>query len=69
MTQLFVHDAAEKSAIAGREALSSLMDGDDLRMNMAALKRFTKHDSLNTIALRRKVAEAVLEADGYPIKA
>ena len=69
MTQLFVHDAAEKSATAGREALSSFMDGDDLRMNMAALKRFTKHDAVNTIALRRKIAEAVLEADGYPIKA
>ncbi len=69
MTQLFVHDAAEKSATAGREALSSFLDGDDLRLNITALKRFTKHDSVNTISLRRKVAEAVLEADGYPIKA
>ncbi len=69
MTQLFVSDAIEKCATAGREALSAFLEGDDLRMNLAALKRFTKHDAVNTIALRRTVAEAVLEADGYPVKA
>ena len=40
-----------------------------MRMNLAALKRFTKYDSRNNVGMRRGIAERVLEADGYPIKA
>ncbi|NJK46459.1 MAG: acyl-CoA/acyl-ACP dehydrogenase, partial [Pleurocapsa sp. SU_196_0] len=68
MTQILVAQAAEKSFNAGREALSSFMDGDDLRMTLAAVRRFTKFDAVNVIALRRQIAAAVLEADGYPLK-
>ena len=52
---------------SGREALSSFTEGDDLRLNLAAMKRLTKHDSVNVVALRREIAKSVLEADGYPI--
>ena len=67
MTQVLVHDLAEKCAVWGREALSSFTEGDDLRLNLAAMKRLTKHDSVNVVALRREIAKSVLEADGYPI--
>jgi alkylation response protein AidB-like acyl-CoA dehydrogenase len=66
MTQVLIHDLAEKCAVWGREALSSFTEGDDLRLNLAAMKRLTKHDSLNVVGLRREIAKAVLEADGYP---
>ncbi len=68
MTQIIVSQAAEKSFNAGREALSNFLEGDDLRMTLAAVKRFTKADAVNIIKLRRDVAKATLEADGYPIK-
>jgi alkylation response protein AidB-like acyl-CoA dehydrogenase len=68
-TQLFVGQAVEICARSGREALSAFLEGDDLRMNLAALRRFTKYEPRNNIALRRSIAERVLEADGYPIKA
>ena len=69
MTRLFVGEAIEKSAVAGREALSAFLEGDELRMNLSALKRFTKAEPRNNIQLRRGIAAKVLEADGYPIKA
>ncbi len=68
MTQILVAQAAEKSFNSGREALSSFLDGDELRMTLAAVRRFTKFDTVNIIALRRAVAAAVLEADGYPLR-
>jgi alkylation response protein AidB-like acyl-CoA dehydrogenase len=68
-TQLFVGQAVEICGRSGREALSAFLEGDDLRMNLAALRRFTKYEPRNNIALRRSIAERVLEADGYPIKA
>jgi hypothetical protein len=38
-----------------------------LRTSLAALKRFTRRDPVNTVALRRQVAEAAIEkAGGYP---
>ena len=67
-THLFVGQAVEICARSGREALSAFLEGDDLRMNLAALRRFTKYEPRNNIALRRGIAERVLEADGYPIK-
>jgi alkylation response protein AidB-like acyl-CoA dehydrogenase len=69
MTHLFVGEAVEICARAGREALSTFLEGDELRMNLAALKRFTKYDARNNVMLRRGIAQRVLEADGYPIKA
>ncbi len=68
-THLFVGRAVEICARSGREALSAFLEGDDLRLNLAALRRFTKYEPRNNIALRRGMAERVLEADGYPIKA
>ena len=68
MTHLFIGEAVEICARAGREALSTFLEGDELRMNLAALKRFTKYDSRNNVMMRRGIAERVLEADGYPIK-
>jgi alkylation response protein AidB-like acyl-CoA dehydrogenase len=65
MTQVLVHDLTEKCAVWGREALSSFTEGDDLRLNLAALKRLTKHDTVNVVALRRQIAAAVIAADGY----
>ena len=68
MAQILVAQAADKTMSAGREAISSFLEGDDFRMTMAALKRFTKTEAVNIIQLRREVAAAVLEADGYPLK-
>jgi alkylation response protein AidB-like acyl-CoA dehydrogenase len=68
MAQILVAQAADKTMSAGREAISSFLEGDDFRMTMAALKRFTKTDVVNIIQLRREIAAAVLEADGYPLK-
>jgi alkylation response protein AidB-like acyl-CoA dehydrogenase len=66
MAQILVAQAADKTMSAGREAISSFLGGDEFRMTMAALKRFTKTEPVNLIALRREIASAVLEKDGYP---
>lgn len=66
MTQVYTYEAAEKAATLAREALGMIASGDDLRLMLSAVKRFTKHEALNTIRARRHVAAAVLEANGYP---
>jgi butyryl-CoA dehydrogenase len=57
-------DRIETSA---RRLLAAVDEGDVLRTYLAVLKRFTRRDALNTVALRRQVARAALEAGGYPL--
>jgi butyryl-CoA dehydrogenase len=63
----FAQDAMDKIENLGRRALAAIDEGDMLRTYLAALKRFSRRDVANTIALRRQVAEAVIEAGRYPL--
>ncbi len=63
----FAQDAMDRVEVSARRLLSAVDEGDMLRTYLAALKRFTKRDAVNTVALRRLVANAALEAGGYPL--
>ena len=63
----FAQDAMDKIEVSARRLLSAVDEGDMLRTYLAALKRFTKRDSANTVALRRQVAEAAIEGGAYPL--
>ena len=43
-----------------------MAEGDTLRTLLAALRRVLKVAPVNTVALRRRVADAVVERKGYP---
>jgi len=49
-------------------ALAGCADGDTLTTQLAVLRRFAKHAPVNTIAIRRRVADAVLAQDKYPFE-
>jgi alkylation response protein AidB-like acyl-CoA dehydrogenase len=63
---VFVNDASGRVEIAARQALAAMTDGDMLRTLLAALRRMMKVAPVNTVALRRRVADAVAERKGYP---
>jgi hypothetical protein len=63
--QVFVHDAANRVEIAARTALPCVAEGDALRTLLAALRRLLKPLPLNTVALRREIADAVLDRRMY----
>jgi len=65
MARVYLFDAAERIYSAGRNALNSFAEGDERRMMMMGLKRFTKVDDFNTVAARRKVADKLIEANKY----
>jgi alkylation response protein AidB-like acyl-CoA dehydrogenase len=64
--QVFVNDAAARVEIAARNALAAMAEGDTLRTLLAALRRVLKVAPINTVALRRQLADAVTERKGYP---
>ncbi|MEI9919323.1 MAG: acyl-CoA dehydrogenase family protein [Bacteroidota bacterium] len=66
LATIYVHSAVEKAASAGRSAISSFAEGDELRLMLMGLKRFTKIDPYNLKVARRKVADYVIEKGEYP---
>ncbi|MFS8525079.1 MAG: acyl-CoA dehydrogenase family protein, partial [Limnochordales bacterium] len=67
MTKLFVHEAADQAEPVARRALAALEEGDTLRVQLSVVRRLTRRDPVNAIALGRGVAAKVLEAEGYPV--
>ncbi len=63
----FAQDAMDTIEVSARRLLAAVEDGDTLRTYLAALKRFTRRETINTVALRRIVAEAAIEQGGYPL--
>ncbi len=63
---IYLHGAVEKAASAGRSAITSFAEGDELRLMLMGLKRFTKIEPYNLKTARRKVADYVIEKGEYP---
>ena len=63
----FAQDAMDRVDVSARRLLAAVDEGDMLRTYLAALRRFTKREIADTVALRRQVAEAAIEAGGYPL--
>ena len=67
MCPVFLREAMETVESAARAVLAASSEGDALRTNLAVLKRFTKFEPVNAIAIRRKIAARLLEADRYAV--
>lgn len=64
----FAYDAMDRIEKEARTALAATVDGDTLLTQLAVLRRFSKHNPVDTIAIRRRVAEGVLAQDSYPFE-
>ena len=61
----YLYDAADRINKAGKDALNSFADGDELRMMHIGLKRFTKLEPFNTKDARRRISDKLVADDGY----
>ncbi|MSO29374.1 MAG: acyl-CoA dehydrogenase [Acidobacteria bacterium] len=61
----FVSDAAQRIEAAAKSSLAAMAEGDTLRTLLAALRRVLKVAPVNTVALRRQIAEAAISRTGY----
>ena len=65
MMQTYVYSVADKINIAGKEALNGFAEGDELKMMMLGMKRFTKVDPFNCKEARRRVADTCIAKNEY----
>jgi len=66
MAQVYLFEAVEKIQTAAKEAIASFAKGDEQKVMLMGLKRFTKSDLVNTKELRRQVADYMIEKGKYP---
>jgi alkylation response protein AidB-like acyl-CoA dehydrogenase len=65
MTRVFCNDAVERIDASAKNTLAGMAEGDELRTLLAALRRFTKLTPVNTIILRQRIANEMIEANRY----
>ena len=66
MAKLYLYQATDIIASKGKEGIASFAEGDEQRMMLMGLRRFTKYDQLpNVIALKDIIADKVVTENAY----
>ncbi|OWW24778.1 acyl-CoA dehydrogenase [Zobellia sp. OII3] len=66
MSKLYLYNATETIIQKGKEAIVSFAEGDEQRMMLMGLKRFTKYtNNPNVVALRTQIADRIAADNGY----
>jgi hypothetical protein len=67
VTAVFARDAMGRIENLARAVLAASSEGDALRTQLAFLRRFTKYEPANTVALRRRIAGRLTAAEKYVV--
>jgi alkylation response protein AidB-like acyl-CoA dehydrogenase len=65
MTRVFCNDAVGRIESKAKSTLAGMSEGDELRTLLAALRRFTKLQPMNTIAARQRIADDLIAANKW----
>ncbi|MGZ3604392.1 MAG: acyl-CoA dehydrogenase family protein [Thermodesulfobacteriota bacterium] len=66
MISVYVDDAFERVAGFARRILSAIASGNPLRTHLSVLEKASHFTPINTVVLRRGIADAVIKAGRYP---
>ncbi|MFZ1369299.1 MAG: acyl-CoA dehydrogenase family protein [Ferruginibacter sp.] len=66
MMRCYLNDAVDKVNKAGKEAINAFAGGDEQRMMLLGLKRFTKTEPFNSKDARRRIANKLIAENKYP---
>jgi hypothetical protein len=63
----FLYDSADKIDKHGKDAVNAFADGDEQRMLLLGVKRFTKANSFNSKEAKRRIADKLISEGKYPL--
>src|SRR5262249_38349516 len=63
--RLFINDAAARIDTTARQALAAMTEGDTLRVTLAALRRLLRVTPINTVTIRRRLADTLVAKGAY----
>lgn len=65
IAKVFLNSVVDEVYIAGKTALYSFAEGDELKMMLMGLRRFTKVEPFNSKEARQRIAKQLIEANRY----
>jgi len=65
MMRTYLYDAADRVNKSGKDAINAFADGDEQRMILMGLKRFTKAEPFNAKDARRRIADKMITEGKY----
>lgn len=65
MLKTFLFDVSDRLHKAGKDAINSFAEGDEQRMLLMGLKRFTKVSPMNVKEARRRIAAKLVAENKY----
>ncbi|HMW65981.1 MAG TPA: acyl-CoA dehydrogenase family protein [Chitinophagaceae bacterium] len=63
--QTYLYDAADRINKSGKDSINAFASGDEQRMILMGLKRFTKAEPFNSKEARRKIADKMIDEGKY----
>jgi hypothetical protein len=67
IVQTFLYDAADNMEKQGKDAINAFAAGDEQRMLLMGLKRFTKTNPFNSKEAKRRIADKLIADGKYPL--
>lgn len=67
IARVYLYNAVDQVYLAGKEALYSFAEGDELRMMLVGLRRFTKTEHFNVKEARQRIAKRLIDANRYDL--
>jgi alkylation response protein AidB-like acyl-CoA dehydrogenase len=67
LTRAFIYESFQRVESFARHTLAALEEGDVLRTQLSVLKRLTRLEPLNEVALKRTIAARILDAEKYVV--
>ncbi|ACB61802.1 acyl-CoA dehydrogenase domain protein [Exiguobacterium sibiricum 255-15] len=66
-TEVFAQQAFEGVERDAKETLYAAASGDELRMLLSALKKFSRYQPINSIGTKRQIAKRLIESNKYTV--
>lgn len=67
IARTYLYDTADRVNKSGKDAINAFADGDEQRMMLLGLKRFTKTDPFNSKDARRRIADKLIADNKYSL--
>jgi hypothetical protein len=67
MARVYADKAMSTIELAARKVIAAVAEGDMLRTQLTILRRLSKHDTVDTIGLRRQIARHMIKAGKYSL--
>lgn len=64
-TRVYINDEFPRMDIRAKQIFGAISEGEELRTQLMGLKKLAKHTPINTVALRREIADSVIRASRY----